>query len=101
MSRYLLEIHVTPRPGLLDPEGQAIQHALENLGFGGVRSVRVGKALYLRVEAESPEAAREEGTTMCRKLLANPVTENFEVAILEEDPAPGGGPEGRTEEGET
>lgn len=81
MTRYRLEIRVTPRPALLDPEGQAIHGALRNLGFDEVGRVRVGKLIHLDVEAPSEEAARERGDTMGRKLLANPVTEDFEVRV--------------------
>lgn len=81
MSRFLLEVLVKPRPGLLDPQGKAIHHALHSLGWTGVEEVRVGKVLYLDLEAESEEAAHETAEAMCRKLLANPVTEDFEVAV--------------------
>lgn len=81
MSTYRLEIHITPRPGLLDPEGAAIQHALDSLGFHSVTDVRVGKAIYVDTSADSERAAIELGEAMCRKLLANPVTEDFEVLI--------------------
>ena len=82
MSRYQLEIRVKPRPGLLNPEGKAIHHALNSLGWGEVSDVRVGKAIYVDLEAASEEAAVVAAEAMCRKLLANPVTENFEVALL-------------------
>jgi phosphoribosylformylglycinamidine synthase len=81
LSRFLLEVLVKPRPGLLDPQGKAIHHALHSLGWTGVEEVRVGKVLYLDLEAESEEAAHETAEAMCRKLLANPVTEDFEVAV--------------------
>ena len=83
MSQVHLEIRVKPRPGLLDPEGKAIHHALHSLGWEGVEDVRVGKAIYLDMDAESPEQALEIAETMCRKLLANPVTEDFEVSVVE------------------
>ena len=83
MSQVHLEIRVKPRPGLLDPEGKAIHHALHSLGWEGVEDVRVGKAIYLDMDAESPEQASEIAETMCRKLLANPVTEDFEVSVVE------------------
>ena len=83
MSRFHLEIRVTPRPGLLDPEGKAIQHALESLGYAGVADVRVGKAIAVELEAASEEEARSRAEEMARKLLANPVTEDFEVAVGE------------------
>lgn len=83
MSQVHLEIRVKPRPGLLDPEGKAIHHALHSLGWDGVDDVRVGKAIYLDLEAESPAQAQEIAEAMCRKLLANPVTEDFEVSVVE------------------
>jgi phosphoribosylformylglycinamidine synthase len=77
-----LEIRIKPRAGLLNPEGKAIHHALTSLGWDGVTDVRVGKAMYLDLDAESEEAAVEAAETMCRKILANPVTEDFEVAVV-------------------
>ncbi len=83
MSRFRLEIRITPRPGLLDPEGKAIQHALRSLDYEQVHEVRVGKLLYLDVEAASRDEAREGAEAMCRRLLANPVTEDFEIELRE------------------
>ena len=87
MSRYHLEIRVKPRPGLLDPQGKAIHGALRSLGWPEVDDVRVGKAIYLGMEATSEEDALEKATAMCRKLLANPVTEDFEVALADGVPS--------------
>ncbi len=84
MARYRIEIRVTPRPGILDPQGKAIHHALHNLGWDAVDDVRVGKAVHVEMDAASSEEARSEAEAMCRKLLANPVTENFEVYQVEE-----------------
>ena len=83
MSRFTVEVLVTPRPGLLDPQGKAIHHALSSLGYDAVADVRVGKAIHLEVAAATPEDARELAEEMCRKLLANPVTEDFRVAAAE------------------
>ncbi len=83
MSRFRLEIRVTPRPGLLDPEGKAIQNALHSLDYEHIRDVRVGKLLYLDVEAASNEEDRKGAEAMCRRLLANPVTEDFEIEVRE------------------
>lgn len=83
MTRYRLEIRVTPRPALLDPEGHAIHRALRNLGFAEVEGVRAGKLLHLEVTAEGLDEARNQGEAMARKLLANPVTEDFEVRVEE------------------
>jgi phosphoribosylformylglycinamidine synthase len=83
LSVHQLEIRVVPRAGLLDPPGKAIHHALQSLGYGGVQEVRVGKAIFVQLEADSPDAARARAEEMCRKLLANPVTEDFEVTLLD------------------
>ena len=81
---------VVPRPGLLDPQGKAVHHALASLGWETVKNVRVGKAIHLEVEAHSAEAAADSAREMCRKLLANPVTEDFRVTASApvEDPTP-------------
>jgi len=81
VSLFRIEIRVTPRPGLLDPEGKAIQHALHSLDYEQVHEVRVGKLLYLNVEAATREEAREGAEAMCQRLLANPVTEDFEIDV--------------------
>jgi phosphoribosylformylglycinamidine synthase len=70
-----------PRPGLLDPQGQAVEHALTTLGFQGAASVRVGRAIELALEAPSGEEARARARRMCDQLLANPVTEDYEVTV--------------------
>jgi phosphoribosylformylglycinamidine synthase PurS subunit len=72
-----VHVRVIPRSGLLDPQGQAVEHALGVLGFAGVTNVRVGKAIELSVEAASPDAAEAQVRAMCERLLANPVTEDF------------------------
>ncbi len=83
MSRFTVEVLVTPRPGLLDPQGKAIHHALVSLGYDAVQDVRVGKAIYLEVAAASAEEAEGQVEDACRKLLANPVTEDFRVTAEE------------------
>ena len=76
---FTVQIRVTLRPSILDPQGKATQHALEQLGFGGIRSVRMGKFVAMRVEAASEDEARNVATAACQKLLANPVMEDFEI----------------------
>ena len=82
MSRYTAEVRITPRAGLLDPEGKAVQNALHSLEFDTVDDVRVGRLIRLRVNADSDDAARSQTDEMCRKLLANPVTEDYDVEVL-------------------
>jgi len=81
VTAYRVEVRVMPRAALLDPQGQAVQHALHALGFNDVKQVRVGKHLVLDVEAKSGEDAVARTRIMCDRLLANPVTEDFEVAV--------------------
>ena len=82
MSRYRVAIHVVPRRGLLDPQGKAVADALHTLGFGGVSGVHVGRHLVLDLDAKSEAEARALSRQMCEKLLANPVTEDFEIATV-------------------
>jgi len=89
LNRFHLEVRVKPRPGLLDPQGKALHHALDSLGYPGVEDVRVGKVIDLDVSAATAEVAAELGREMCRKLLANPVTEDFQVTVRSQS-----GPEG-------
>ncbi len=84
MSRYRLSVHIVPRRGILDPQGKAVSDALHSLGFTHVGDVRVGRYLILDIEADSVEGARGAARTMCEKLLANPVTEDFEIAAVEQ-----------------
>jgi phosphoribosylformylglycinamidine synthase subunit PurS len=81
VNTFMAEVRITPRAGLLDPEGQAVQHALQSLDFGGVADVRIGRLVRVRLRADSENTAREQAEAMCRKLLANPVTEDFEIVL--------------------
>lgn len=69
-------IFVTLKNGVLDPQGKAIHHALEGLGFAGVNDVRAGKLIELDLADDTDDAAIED---MCRKLLANTVIENYRI----------------------
>jgi phosphoribosylformylglycinamidine synthase subunit PurS len=71
-----MRIIVTLKNGVLDPQGKAIHHALEGLGFDGVNDVRAGKLIELDVADDTSDAAIDE---MCRKLLANTVIENYRI----------------------
>ena len=81
MSDYQFEVRITPRAGLLDPQGKAIAGALHSLGFTGVGETRVGRLLRIDVSAPDEKSARANVDAMCRKLLANPVTEDYEIGI--------------------
>ncbi len=73
-------VYVTLKNGVLDPQGKAIHHALEGLGFAGVNDVRAGKLIELDLDESVGD---EEVEAMCRKLLANTVIENFRIERLE------------------
>ncbi len=83
MTRFRCAIHIVPRRGILDPQGKAVADALHSLGFAEVSDVRVGRYIVVETEAVSAEAARARVTSMCEKLLANPVTEDFAIASVE------------------
>lgn len=82
MSSYTAEVRITPRAGLLDPEGKAVQNALHSLEFESVEDVRVGRLIRLRLRADNDAGARESADEMCRRLLANPVTEDYEILLV-------------------
>ncbi len=88
MARWLAEVHVLPRPGIADPEGQTIGSALRSLGYAGVCDVRSGKLLRIDLEADDEAAADAAVSDMCRRLLANPV---MEVATWHVRARPNGG----------
>jgi len=81
VTSYIAEVHITPRAGLLDPEGKAVQSALRSLEFDEVEDVRVGRLITVRMSADSESGARASAVDMCRRLLANPVTEDFEIVL--------------------
>ena len=72
---------VTLKTGVLDPQGQAIEGALKGLGIAGVDSVRQGKVFDIDLDATDPQAARSTLATMCERLLANTVIENYAIEI--------------------
>ncbi len=74
-------IHITPKRGVLDPQGNAIAHALSGLGFDGVGQVRQGKVIELDLDEADAAKAREAVEEMCVKLLANTVIEDYEISI--------------------
>ena len=74
-------VYVTLKPGVLDPQGEAVRHALRNLGFDGVGSVRQGKMLDIDLDETDPAAAEAKLREMCEKLLANTVIEDYSVEL--------------------
>jgi phosphoribosylformylglycinamidine synthase PurS subunit len=77
---------VRPKPGILDPQGEAVGSALGHLGFT-VLEARVGKVIDLELEATDPDLAKAAVERMCERLLANPLIESYEVEIVGEPAA--------------
>jgi len=75
-------VHVMLKNGVLDPQGEAVRHALGTLGFSGVKGVRQGKVIELTLAGDDRAAAEVEVANMCETLLANTVIEQYEVEIL-------------------
>jgi phosphoribosylformylglycinamidine synthase PurS subunit len=74
---------VRPKAGILDPQGEAVESSLRQLGFP-IGEARIGRVIDLDVAAESPAAARTEIERMCERLLANPLIESYEIELLED-----------------
>jgi phosphoribosylformylglycinamidine synthase PurS subunit len=74
---------VRPKPGILDPQGKAVENSLRHLGFT-VDGARVGRVVDLEVAASDPEQARAEVERMCAELLANPLIESYEIELVED-----------------
>lgn len=80
---FRAEVYVTPKKGILDPQGAAVERALPALGFQGASNVRVGRFITLEVAGEDEAAVRTEVEGMCRQLLANPIIEDFWFTLVE------------------
>ncbi len=80
---YLSKVYITLKPTVNDPQGLTIKGALHTLGFKNVDEVRAGKYIEIKIEAANMEKARAEIQDMCKKLLANPVIENFRFDLEE------------------
>lgn len=83
VTAYRVEVEVSLREGLLDPQGHTVHSALAALGFDGLDDVRIGKWVRLRVRASSRDDAKRRVREMCERLLANPVTEDFQIRAIE------------------
>jgi phosphoribosylformylglycinamidine synthase PurS subunit len=82
MSAFRVALHIVPRRGLLDPQGKAVADALHTLGFKSVADVHVGRHVVVELDARDASDAEKEARAMCERLLANPVTEDFEIAAV-------------------
>ena len=86
---YKANICITLRPSILDPQGKAVGHALETLGYDTIERVRMGKYVELWIDEATEEAAERAARAACEKLLANPVMEDFSIVLeaVEREPA--------------
>jgi phosphoribosylformylglycinamidine synthase len=78
---YLAKVYITLKPTVNDPQGLTIKGALHNLGFESVEDVRAGKYIEVKIAEKDIAAARKQVEEMCRKLLANPVIENYRFEL--------------------
>ncbi len=79
---YIAKVHVTLRKSILDPQGKAVEHAVSTLGVAGVQDVRIGKYVEFRVDRPTEQEVRSAAEEVCRKLLANPVMEDFSLEVV-------------------
>ncbi|MEZ5183066.1 MAG: phosphoribosylformylglycinamidine synthase subunit PurS [Acidimicrobiales bacterium] len=84
---FSVQVEVTLREGVADPQGATIERSLPHLGFDGVRGVRVGKSIRFDLEAADEAAARAEVDDLTRRFLTNPVIEDATVTVTAGDPA--------------
>jgi phosphoribosylformylglycinamidine synthase len=75
-------VHIMLKSGVLDPQGEAVRHALGSMGFDGVEGVRQGKVIELELTETDQDKARTEVTRMCEDLLANTVIERYDVELM-------------------
>lgn len=80
---FKASIHIKLRPSILDPQGQTTHHALDDLGFETVKRVRMGKFVEIWIDAVDEREARRTAEDACRRLLANPVMEDYEIKLEE------------------
>jgi phosphoribosylformylglycinamidine synthase subunit PurS len=83
---WLARVHVTLKPVVLDPQGEAVLHGLTQLGYQDVSGVRVGKYLEITLAAASQADAESAVRQMCERLLANPVIERYDYSVAESTP---------------
>lgn len=101
---YRFAVNVTPKPGILDPQGRAVEQSLPHLGISGVHGVRVGRRVELTVEAPDERGAREVVERLASELLSNPLIEAFAIEPLAaasstSDGGPGSAPSAATLDG--
>ncbi|HXN86970.1 MAG TPA: phosphoribosylformylglycinamidine synthase subunit PurS [Candidatus Binataceae bacterium] len=76
-----VKVFVTPRKGILDPQGRTVEQSLKSLGFGNVSEVKIGRYITLNIDAKSADEAKASASKMCEQLLANPNIEDFRFEV--------------------
>ena len=71
-----------PHKALLDPQGKAVSNSMKNIGLAEISGVRIGKHIHLEVEADDEASAKAKVDEACKKLLINPITENYEFEVM-------------------
>lgn len=87
---YRVAVYVTPKAGVVDPQGAVVERALPALGHSGVANIRVGRYITLEVQGADPAKVRADVDDMCRRLLANPIIEDYRFDILPVEAAKAG-----------
>jgi phosphoribosylformylglycinamidine synthase len=82
MTTFRFAVNVTPKPGILDPQGRAVEGSLGHLGIAGVSGVRVGRRVELTVDADDEPAARAVVDRLARELLSNPLIEAYDIETV-------------------
>jgi phosphoribosylformylglycinamidine synthase len=79
---YSAKIKVTLRKSILDPQGKAVEHSIQSLGYNNIKDTRIGKFIELKIDASSEGDARKTTEEVCQKLLANPIMEDYEFEVV-------------------
>ncbi len=79
-----VEVHIQLKPGMLDPQGETLEHVLAAIGYEGVRSMRVGKWITFEIEGDESDTVEAQVEEMCDRLLANPIIERYEYQVTRE-----------------
>ena len=79
---YSAKIKVTLRKSILDPQGKAVEHSIQSLGYKNIKDTRIGKFVELKIDAGSEQEAKKVTNEVCAKLLANPIMEDYEFEIV-------------------
>ena len=79
---YLSRIKVTLRKTILDPQGKTVEHSIQSLGYRNIKDTRIGKYIELKIDAVTENDAKKITDEICKKLLANPVMEDYEFKVI-------------------